>query len=61
MYVLRQTVEQKGDNGRWQFAWSNTLGGGVWFTSAWGPIMAGDLPQTILKAMLPGGTISFTK
>ncbi|OLE55989.1 MAG: hypothetical protein AUG51_00230 [Acidobacteria bacterium 13_1_20CM_3_53_8] len=40
---------------------SNTLGGGVWFTSAWGPIAAGDLPQTILKAMLPGGTISFTK
>jgi len=26
MYVLRQAVEQKGDNGRWQFAWSNTLG-----------------------------------
>jgi hypothetical protein len=27
MYVLKQTVEQKGDNGHWQFAWSNTLGG----------------------------------
>jgi hypothetical protein len=27
MFVLKQTVEQKGDNGRWQFAWSNTLGG----------------------------------
>lgn len=26
MYVLKQTVEQKGDNGHWQFAWSNTLG-----------------------------------
>ena len=26
MYVLKQAVEQKGDNGRWQFAWSNTLG-----------------------------------
>jgi len=26
LYVLKQTVEQKGDNGRWQFAWSNTLG-----------------------------------
>ena len=26
-YVLKQTVAQKGDNGRWQFAWSNTLGG----------------------------------
>jgi hypothetical protein len=25
-YVLKQTVEQKGDNGHWQFAWSNTLG-----------------------------------
>lgn len=25
--VLRQAVEQKGDNGRWQPAWSNTLGG----------------------------------
>lgn len=27
MYVLKQTVEQKGDNGHWQFGWSNTLGG----------------------------------
>ena len=27
MYVLKQTVEQRGDNGHWQFAWSNTLGG----------------------------------
>ena len=27
MFVLKQTVAQKGDNGRWQFAWSNTLGG----------------------------------
>jgi hypothetical protein len=26
VYVLKQTVEQKGDNGHWQFAWSNTLG-----------------------------------
>ena len=26
-FVVKQTVEQKGDNGRWQFAWSNTLGG----------------------------------
>ena len=25
-YVLKQTVEQKGDNGRWQAAWSNTCG-----------------------------------
>ena len=25
--VLRQAIEQKGDNGRWQFAWSNTVGG----------------------------------
>lgn len=25
-YVLKQTVEQKGDSGHWQFAWSNTLG-----------------------------------
>ena len=27
VYVLKQTVEQKGDNGHWQFGWSNTLGG----------------------------------
>jgi hypothetical protein len=25
--VLKQTFEQRGDNGNWQFAWSNTLGG----------------------------------
>jgi hypothetical protein len=27
MFALKQTVAQKGDNGHWQFAWSNTLGG----------------------------------
>ena len=26
MFVLKQAVEQKGDNGHWQFAWSNTVG-----------------------------------
>ena len=25
-YVLKQAVEQRGDNGRWQPAWSNTAG-----------------------------------
>jgi hypothetical protein len=39
---------------------SNGLGGGVWYSSAWGPVAAGDLPQTIMKAMLPGGMISFS-
>jgi hypothetical protein len=38
---------------------SNGLGGGVWFSSAWGPVVAGDLPQTIMKTML-SGTIAFT-
>ena len=39
---------------------SNSLGGGVWFSSAWGPVATGDLPQTIMKAMLTGGTIVYT-
>ena len=37
---------------------SNGLGGGVWFSSAWGPVAAGDLPQTIMKT-LTGGTIAY--
>jgi hypothetical protein len=28
--------------------------GGVWFTSAWGPVTVGGLPQTVEKAMKPG-------
>ena len=30
--------------------------GGVWFSSAWGPVTTGDIPQTIENAMLAGGT-----
>jgi len=37
---------------------SNGLGGGVWFSSAWGPVAASDLPQTIMKT-LTGGTIAY--
>jgi hypothetical protein len=29
--------------------------GGVWFSSAWGPVTAGAAPQTVQKLMLPGG------
>jgi hypothetical protein len=29
--------------------------GGVWFSSAWGPITTGDAPQTVEKLMLNGG------
>jgi hypothetical protein len=32
--------------------------GGVWFSSAWGPVTSGDLPQTVEKKMLPGGGAS---
>ena len=38
---------------------SNGLGGGVWFSSAWGPVAAGGLPQTIMKQMA-SGTIAYT-
>jgi hypothetical protein len=30
--------------------------GGVWFSSAWGPVSVGGLPQTVEKTMKPGGT-----
>ena len=30
--------------------------GGVWFSSAWGPVIAGDNPQTVEKVMKSGGT-----
>jgi hypothetical protein len=30
--------------------------GGVWFSSAWGPVVAGDNPQTVEKVMKSGGT-----
>ena len=34
--------------------------GGVWFSSAWGPVVSGDLPQTIEKVMITSsGTITF--
>jgi MBG domain (YGX type) len=29
--------------------------GGVWFSSAWGPVTSGAVPQTVQKLMLPGG------
>jgi hypothetical protein len=29
--------------------------GGVWFSSAWGPVTSGGSPQTVEKMMLPGG------
>jgi len=32
--------------------------GGVWFTSAWGPVTVGGLPQTVQKTMKPGGGTS---
>ncbi len=36
----------------------NKSTGGVWFSSAWGPVTVGDLPQTVLKTMVsPGGTV----
>jgi len=28
---------------------SNGIGGGVWFTSAWGPVVTNGLPQTVEK------------
>jgi hypothetical protein len=30
--------------------------GGVWFSSAWGPVTVGGLPQTVEKTMTAGGT-----
>jgi carbonic anhydrase len=38
---------------------SNGLGGGVWFASAWGPVSANDLPQTIMKTLV-NGKIAYT-
>ena len=32
--------------------------GGVWFSSAWGPVTSGGLPQTVEKSMLPDGGVS---
>ena len=29
--------------------------GGVWFSSAWGPVTTGGIPQTVEKTMLPNG------
>jgi hypothetical protein len=38
---------------------SNTLGGGVWFSSAWGPVTTGGTPQTVGKTLKPNsGTTS---
>jgi hypothetical protein len=38
---------------------SAALGGGVWFSSAWGSVKPGDLPQTVEKVMIPNsGTTS---
>jgi hypothetical protein len=34
--------------------------GGVWFSSAWGPVTTGGTPQTVEKTMLDGGTTSIT-
>jgi large repetitive protein len=38
---------------------SNGIGGGVWFSSAWGPVVSGGLPQTVEKRLKAGSGTTY--